>query len=42
VLEQKQSGDTNTDQDAEAVEPAASSEEAAPAADSDEPTETQE
>jgi large subunit ribosomal protein L10 len=34
--------DTNTDQDAEAVEPAASSEEAAPAADSDEPTETQE
>jgi len=44
VLEQKQSGeaqDTTTDQDAEAVEPAASSEEPA-AADSDEPTETQE
>jgi len=44
VLEQKESGaaqDTTTDQDAEAVEPAASSEEPA-AADSDEPTETQE
>jgi large subunit ribosomal protein L10 len=35
-------GDTTDEQDAEAVEPAASSEEAAPAADSDEPTETQE
>ena len=34
--------DDTTDQDAEAVEPAASSEEPAPAADSDEPTETQE
>lgn len=36
------SSTSNDDQDAEAVEPAASSEEAAPAADSDEPTETQE
>jgi large subunit ribosomal protein L10 len=34
--------DTTDEQDAEAVEPAASSEEPAPAADSDEPTETQE
>jgi large subunit ribosomal protein L10 len=34
--------ETTDEQDAEAVEPAASSEEAAPAADSDEPTETQE
>jgi large subunit ribosomal protein L10 len=50
VLEKKESGEVpsgdapdapNTDQDAEAVEPAASSEEPA-AADSDEPTETQE
>jgi len=36
------SSTSSDDQDAEAVEPAASSEEPAPAADSDEPTETQE